>query len=239
MENVIKYYSAFDEWGRLDREPLEFMVNCHYIRANLPRKGQVLDIGAGPGKYAIALARWEYDVTVADLTPNLVRQAEINARELGLESRFNGYHVADARDLRRFEEEQFDACLMLGPMYHLQSEEDRIQAVNELRRVTKKEGVVFVAFMPRLKHLVTCLMYPESWKPNDTGHGLSEFADAGVFNHEDEGRFTGAYFSRGYSTVYGGSWFRLHQANRFRERSGNDEIGAMGLLAAKRRRGVQ
>lgn len=29
MENVIAYYSSFDEWGRLDREPLEFTVNWH------------------------------------------------------------------------------------------------------------------------------------------------------------------------------------------------------------------
>ncbi|RED65109.1 class I SAM-dependent methyltransferase [Cohnella lupini] len=196
MDKIIRYYSVFDEWGRLDREPIEFIVNSRFIRSNLPEQGLVLDIGAGPGKYAFALARWGYDVTVADFTPALIDQAEKMANELGLSSKFNGFHVADARDLSRFEEEQFDACLMLGPMYHLQSKEERIQAVNELRRVTRKDGVVFVAFMPRLKHLATSLMYPEHWKPNDTVRGLSEFAETGIIDHKDEGRFTGAYYSR-------------------------------------------
>ncbi|WP_306455065.1 hypothetical protein [Paenibacillus dakarensis] len=35
MEKLISYYSSFDEWGRLDREPLEFKVNFHHIIKNL------------------------------------------------------------------------------------------------------------------------------------------------------------------------------------------------------------
>lgn len=51
MEYVIEYYSRFDEWGRLDREPLEFIINWHYMKRYLPPSGSVLDNGAGPGKY--------------------------------------------------------------------------------------------------------------------------------------------------------------------------------------------
>jgi len=154
MDKVIRYYDSFDEWGRLDREPVEFLVNLHHIRMKLPSRGRILDIGAGPGKYSIALARLGYDVTLADLSPRLVELAKFKARESGLDSQFNGIHVADARDLSLFAEEQFDACLMLGPMYHLQTEEDRIKAVNELCRVTVKDGLVFVAFMSRIKLLL-------------------------------------------------------------------------------------
>ncbi len=32
MENIIEYYSKFDEWGRLDREPIEYAVNIHFIK---------------------------------------------------------------------------------------------------------------------------------------------------------------------------------------------------------------
>lgn len=31
LNKVIDYYNAFDEWGRLDREPVEFVVNLHHI----------------------------------------------------------------------------------------------------------------------------------------------------------------------------------------------------------------
>lgn len=32
MDKVIDYYSRFDEWGRLEREPIEFQVNWHFIK---------------------------------------------------------------------------------------------------------------------------------------------------------------------------------------------------------------
>ncbi|CAM2906043.1 class I SAM-dependent methyltransferase [Paenibacillus sediminis] len=194
MEKVIEYYNTFDEWGRLDREPIEFLVNCHYIKSNLPAKAQILDNGAGPGKYAIELAKLGHHVTLTDLTPRLVEIAKEKAIEQHLERQFDGFYYLDARDLSKFTDEQFDASLMLGPMYHLQSEEDRIQAVKELGRVTKKGGLVFVAFMSRIRHLTTSLMFPEHWKPNHTIEGISDFLESGIFNHSDDGRFTGAYY---------------------------------------------
>lgn len=45
MNKIIDYYNGFDEWGRLDREPLEFMVNWHHIRKHLPPGGHLLDNG--------------------------------------------------------------------------------------------------------------------------------------------------------------------------------------------------
>ncbi|MDF9759494.1 hypothetical protein OKW24_001267 [Peribacillus simplex] len=50
MSEIINYYDQFDEWGRLDREPIEFQVNWHYIKKYMPQTGSVLDNGAGPGK---------------------------------------------------------------------------------------------------------------------------------------------------------------------------------------------
>ncbi|MEC0231367.1 class I SAM-dependent methyltransferase [Paenibacillus alba] len=119
MDEVIQYYSRFDEWGRLDREPVEFMVNWHYIRSFLPQKGHILDNGAGPGKYAAALAQCGYEVTLTDLTPKLVEMASAQMSELNLAAQFNGFHIADARNLKMLEDEQFDASLMLGPLRHI------------------------------------------------------------------------------------------------------------------------
>lgn len=194
MDKVINYYNRFDEWGRLDREPIEFMVNWHHIRSLLPQKGHVLDNGAGPGKYAIELARCGYQVTLADLTPRLVELACEKAEETKLTERFTGFHIADARNLDVFNNEQFDASLMLGPLYHLQTGQDRDAAVKELHRVTKSDGIVFVAFMTRIRHIMTSLLFPQHWKPNDNMDDIKTFMETGVFNHTDEGRFTGAYY---------------------------------------------
>jgi ubiquinone/menaquinone biosynthesis C-methylase UbiE len=194
VSSVINYYSQFDEWGRLDREPIEFQVNWHYIKKYLPKTGHILDNGAGPGKYSMQLAKEGYTITLTDLTPRLVQTAESKAQELNLSRQFNRFLKADARDLTMIHDEQFDASIMLGPMYHLQEEKDRIVAVKELHRVTKRNGMVFVAFMPRIKHILTSLSYPERWKPNNNMDTIQQFSQYGCFNHQDEGRFTGAYY---------------------------------------------
>lgn len=114
-----------------------------------------MDNGAGPGKYSMELAKEGYRVTLTDLTPRLVGMAEGKAQKLDLNGQFNGFFAADARDLKMINDEQFDASLMLGPMYHIQEEYDRIKAVKELHRVTKRNGIVYVAFMPRIRHILT------------------------------------------------------------------------------------
>ncbi|MGM1047983.1 MAG: class I SAM-dependent methyltransferase [Bacillota bacterium] len=194
MDHILKYYNQFDEWGRLDREPIEFLVNLHYITKYLPPHGHILDNGAGPGKYAMELAKRGYDMSLTDLTPRLVEVAYEKAKDFELLDQFKAFKAADARNLDLFEDEQFDASLMLGPLYHLQEKQDRNQAVKELYRVTKSGGVVFAAFMTRTRHLTTSLLYPQHWKPNDNIHDISTFMETGIFNHSDEGRFTGAYY---------------------------------------------
>lgn len=196
MDEVVEYYSGFDEWGRLEREPLEFTIYMHYLSRYLPQSGHILDNGAGPGQYALKLAELGYDVTLNDLTPKLVRQARSKAEEAGLLDRFRGFHTLNATELNELDSGQFDAALMLGPMYHLQKEDDRGKAASELYRVTRSGGYVFVAMMTRIRHLMTSLLYPEYWKPNDTVDGIRNFLDSGIFNHADKGRFTGAYFFR-------------------------------------------
>lgn len=216
MDNVIDYYSQFDEWGRLNREPLEFMINLHYIKQHIAASGAVLDNGAGPGKYAIELAKLGYNMTLSDLTPRLVEIAEQKAAELGLMEQFNGFHTLNATHLEGISDQSYDASLMLGPLYHLQQEEERIAAVSELHRVTKQDGIVFVAFQSRVRMTITSLKFPQFWKPNDTMDTIEEFYDSGVFNHNDKGRFTGAFY------------FNIDEIKPFMERQGFETIDLIG-----------
>lgn len=196
MSNVIDYYESFGEreWSRLDREPLELLVNLHYIKEYLPTSGAILDNGAGPGKYSMELAKLGYNITLTDLTPKFVHLAAEKSEELGLSERFSGFHVLNAENLIGIEDNTFDASLMLGPLYHIQDENGRINAVKELFRVTKPKGIVFVAFRSRINHVLDSLLRPENWKPNNSIDNIQEFMETGVFNHEETGRFTGAYF---------------------------------------------
>jgi ubiquinone/menaquinone biosynthesis C-methylase UbiE len=218
MSSVIDYYNGFGEkeWSRLDREPLEFLVNLHYINQYLPENGCILDNGAGPGKYSMPLAEKGLRLTLTDLTPKLVGIAKEKARELGVTENFDGFHVADARNLSIFQDEMFDATLMLGPLYHLQTEQGRLEAIQELQRVTKKNGVVFVAFRSRINHLIYSLLYPTNWKPNDNVDTINEFMRDGIFNHIDKGRYTGAYF------------FNIEEINPFMESNGFESLDLIG-----------
>ncbi|MDQ0233311.1 class I SAM-dependent methyltransferase [Metabacillus malikii] len=216
MSNIINYYNTFDEWGRLDREPIEFKVNWHFIKKHLPETGTILDNGSGPGRYSMELAKEGYQVTLTDLTPKLVELAENRAKELGVVGQFNDFFAADARELTMLNDDQFDATLMLGPMYHLQEELDRIKAVKELHRVTKTNGLVFVAFMPRIRHILTSLLYPEKWKPNNNLDTINQFSQTGCFNHQDEGRFTGAYY------------FDIEEIKPFMEAQGFESLELIG-----------
>lgn len=215
-DHIIDYYSQFDEWGRLDREPLEFTINMHFIKQYLASAQSVLDNGAGPGKYAIELAKLGYNVTLSDLTPRLVEVAKQKVSELELNDQFNGFHVLNATHLDGIPDEQFDASLMLGPLYHLQLEEERVLAVKELYRVTKRDGIVFVAFQSRMRMTITSLQFPQFWKPNDNMDAIQEFKDTGIFNHSDKGRFTGAYY------------FSIDEIKPFMEKNGFQTIDLIG-----------
>lgn len=81
-----------------------------------------------------------YDVVLIDPVPLHVEQA----RGAGVGSAM----IGDARSLE-FDDDSFDAVLMLGPMYHLTEREDRLHSLREAARVTRLSGVIVVAVISR------------------------------------------------------------------------------------------
>jgi SAM-dependent methyltransferase len=141
------YYNRGEEQGRLadPHGQLEFERTKEIILRRLPPPPAVVaDIGGGPGRYACWLAQLGYHVRHRDLMPLHVEQLQLAAcAHPRIES-----SVADARHLD-LADGAADAVLLLGPLYHLDRREDRLQALAEAKRVVRPGGPVFAAAISR------------------------------------------------------------------------------------------
>jgi len=163
---VQKYYAElFDEGARLSTRSaqgrLEFERTQKVVRVATPAPARVLDVGGATGTHAAALAAAGYDVVLVDPVKS---QVDVAARY----GTFTAL-VGDARSLD-FADDSFDAVLMAGPLYHLASREDRVQALREGRRVCRPDGIVHAAAIPRFAgfaagalHRGVLESHPQAW----------------------------------------------------------------------------
>lgn len=152
MTELELYYNKFNEDKRLTRRHgyVEFVTSMKYIHKYLEEfnNPKILDIGAGTGRYSVALAEEGYDVTAVELVKY----------NLGILKKKNSSvkaYQGNATKLSRFEDESFDLTLLFGPMYHLYSHEDKLKALNEAKRVTKKGGIILVAYVMNEYSVIT------------------------------------------------------------------------------------
>ena len=130
--DVIRHYEErYDEDTRLERDPsnrLELIRTRQLLDRYLPEPpAAIVDVGGGPGSYAVPLAEAGYDVELIDLVPRHIRLAT----ERGIRAQ-----LGDARNLPIGTKTQ-DAVLLLGPLYHLVEREQRLAALEEAIRVGK------------------------------------------------------------------------------------------------------
>lgn len=152
MTELELYYNKFNEDKRLTRRHgyVEFVTSMKYIHKYLEKfnNPKILDIGAGTGRYSVALAEEGYDVTAVELVKY----------NLGILKKKNSSvkaYQGNATKLSRFEDESFDLTLLFGPMYHLYSHKDKLKALNEAKRVTKKGGIILVAYVMNEYSVIT------------------------------------------------------------------------------------
>lgn len=139
------FYNNYDEDNRLALKhgSVEFLTTMHYIKKYIKRGDRVLEIGAATGRYSHALARQGYDVNAVELVD---RNIEI-FRQNTLPDEKITITQGNAMDLTAFSDNQYNITLLLGPLYHLYSKEDKQQALREAIRVTKQGGVIFAAYV--------------------------------------------------------------------------------------------
>lgn len=142
MTELEEYYGKFCEDKRLTRRhgQVEFRTSMKYIHDYLKPGDRILDIGAGTGRYSIALANEGYEVDAIELVKYNLGMLKAHNSTV---KAFQG----TALDLSRYPDETFDLTLLFGPMYHLFSKEDKIKALAEAKRVTKTNGIILVAYV--------------------------------------------------------------------------------------------
>lgn len=137
------YYMKFCEDKRLTRRhgQVEYITSMKYIHEYLgeDKSAKLLDVGAGTGRYSVFLANEGYDVTAVELVKH-------NLGTLKAKGSTAKAFQGNALDLSRFPENYFDVTLVFGPMYHLFTFEEKVKALEEAKRVTKKGGTILVAY---------------------------------------------------------------------------------------------
>ena len=123
LRDIAAYYNNDPERenSRLERHQLEYDLTWRYLTQYLPTQGHILEIGAATGRYTLGLAKRGYQVTAVDMSENLLEIARKRIQEEGFEEQVSLIH-ADARDLKGITRKDFDAVLLMGPLYHLVEE---------------------------------------------------------------------------------------------------------------------
>ncbi len=146
MNYLEQYYNSYAEENRLlsRHGQVEYLTTMKYIEESLAgiETPAILEVGAGTGRYSVALAKQGLRVTAVELVEhNLdVLRSKLDGTEPITAMQGN------ALDLSFLPDDAFDLTLVLGPMYHLYTRDDKLRALSEAIRVTKPGGRILVAY---------------------------------------------------------------------------------------------
>ena len=143
MDLLEKYYNKFNEDKRLlsRHGQVEFFVAMEYIKKIIGNRSNldIIDIGAGTGRYSVALADMGHKLTAVELVNKNVSQIKLKSKNIIAKQ-------GTALNLK-FKDNSFDVALLFGPTYHLFTHEDKLKAINEAKRVLRKDGVLLIMYL--------------------------------------------------------------------------------------------
>lgn len=104
------------------------------------KKGNFLDLGTGPGTQAIELAKRGFRVTGSDISRLAIEKARLSTKNVNFE-------IDDIHN-SKFESESFDYILDRG-CFHVLSIDDRATYLSQIKRILKKNGIIFLKCMSK------------------------------------------------------------------------------------------
>jgi ubiquinone/menaquinone biosynthesis C-methylase UbiE len=183
---IARFFDSFaeQEWTRLERDAAQ-RISLHLQTLTLKRHIQagdrVLEIGAGPGRFTLELARLRASVTVTDVSPVQLELNRSRVGEAGLDVRIVERVLADVTHLDAFGDNTFDGTVALGgPLSYTLNR--RHMAVAEMQRVTKPGGYILLSVMSRAGNFRRFLSF---------AHQVFEGGDLGAIAAMKESRQTG------------------------------------------------
>ena len=145
MSYLEDFYKVYDEESRLLSQSgqVEYLTTMKYIHQYLGdrQQAEILEVGAGTGRYSVALAKEGHSVTAVELVAHNLEKLRAKLDRTEKIKAIQG----NALDLSGFADNSFDITLLLGPMYHLYTREDMLRALSEAVRVTKQGGYILAA----------------------------------------------------------------------------------------------
>jgi SAM-dependent methyltransferase len=185
-EDIRRYYDRGEERDRLTAAHRLELIRTQELLTRLlpPPPAAVVDVGGGPGRYAAWLAGLGYEVVLVDAMPLHVEQARALG---GFEARLGDARALDLVDASA------DVVLLMGPLYHLVTRDERLRAWREAARVVRQGGLVVAALISRFAALLDGTAREFALQPTFRDAAHRSLA-TGVLEPAPDVPFTTAYF---------------------------------------------
>ncbi len=148
MPDLTDFYGKFNEDKRLRSRygQVEYLTTMEKLKEVFRGRQQlqILDIGAGTGAYTIPLAQEGHVLTALELVNYNLGILRQKAERKGLTIRTL---KGNALNLSKIPDQSFDVILLLGPLYHLFSAEDKIKALHEAACKLVPGGCLFAGYI--------------------------------------------------------------------------------------------
>jgi SAM-dependent methyltransferase len=145
---IVESYAQGAEIGRIVRTAdaaLMFEIERWFIERYLPESGTVIDVGGGPGCFAVEIARLGRDVVLTDITPKHIAQAKELAERKGVAAKIVDYRIMDICDLSTFRDGQFSMAVCYGMLNYTLDQDAHV--LSELGRIVRPGNPILVSVM--------------------------------------------------------------------------------------------